>query len=112
MSPRAKATLAAMRMAFRVANIARSFDIGHLAFFFGLRRKSEMRLWFTCIAGLLLCQRNPLESAGLAHIPLNDLCVVRGNRRALLDTSFKSGSIACDAVVSTRHQLGALESTD
>ena len=31
MSPRAKATLAAMRMAFRVANIARSFDIEHLA---------------------------------------------------------------------------------
>jgi hypothetical protein len=35
MSPRAKPTLAAMRMAFRVANIARSFDIGHLAFFPG-----------------------------------------------------------------------------
>jgi hypothetical protein len=34
MSPRAKATLAAMRMAFGVANIARSFDIGHLACFF------------------------------------------------------------------------------
>src|SRR5258705_2216350 len=33
MSPRAKATLAAMRMAFKLANIARSFDIGHLAAF-------------------------------------------------------------------------------
>ena len=36
--------LAAIRMAFRPANIARSFDIGQLAFFFGLRRKSEGRL--------------------------------------------------------------------
>jgi len=25
-------------------------------------------------------QHNPLESARLAHIPLNDLCVLRGNR--------------------------------
>jgi len=32
MSPRAKAALAAMSVAFRVANIARSFDIGQLAF--------------------------------------------------------------------------------
>jgi hypothetical protein len=42
-SPRAKAMLAAMRMAFRVATITRSFDIGHLAFFFGLRRDSQRR---------------------------------------------------------------------
>jgi hypothetical protein len=44
MSPRAKATLAAMRMAFRAANVARSFGIGHLALFFRLRRNREMRL--------------------------------------------------------------------
>jgi len=30
---RAKATLAAMRIAFRLATIVRSFDIGHLHFF-------------------------------------------------------------------------------
>jgi aryl-alcohol dehydrogenase-like predicted oxidoreductase len=30
---RAKATLAAMRISFRLATIARSFDIGHLHFF-------------------------------------------------------------------------------
>jgi hypothetical protein len=44
MSQRAKATLAAMRVVFRVPEIARSFDIGHPAFFSGLRHKSEMRL--------------------------------------------------------------------
>ena len=42
MSPRARAMLAANRMAFRVAAIARSFDIGHLASF-GPRRNSERR---------------------------------------------------------------------
>jgi hypothetical protein len=31
-------------MAFRAANIARSFGIGHLAFFFGLRRNLECDL--------------------------------------------------------------------
>jgi hypothetical protein len=44
MSPRAIAKLAAMRTAFRVAAIARSFDIGYLVFCSGLRRDSERRL--------------------------------------------------------------------
>ena len=41
MSPRARAKLAAMRMAFRVAAIARSFDTGHLAFLFRPRCNSQ-----------------------------------------------------------------------
>ena len=41
MSPRAIAKLAAMRTAFRVAAIARSFDTGHLAFLFRPRCNSQ-----------------------------------------------------------------------
>jgi hypothetical protein len=40
-SPRAKATLAAMRIAFRLVTIARSFDIGHLRFFFRMATVKE-----------------------------------------------------------------------
>ena len=44
MSPRATAKLAVIGMAFRLAAIAISFDIGHLAFFFGPCRNSERPL--------------------------------------------------------------------
>jgi hypothetical protein len=53
MSPRAKATLAAMRMAFRVANIARSLDIGHPLSFSDCVARVKCDLAHMRIAGLL-----------------------------------------------------------
>lgn len=53
MSPRARTKLAAMRTAFRVAAIARSFDIGHLAFLFRTASQHRKVTGLTCIAGLL-----------------------------------------------------------